>query len=93
MKHPFIFGSQNLAELAKLASKKDLETLTRKVRKNTTFVEDHREPILTLIKDAAHTTPRDLAVTSFFQFVNSARGAALVQMLSIQGKFGDQGDK
>ena len=74
-----------MGQISGLAAKKDLEQIKRIARKGAEFANDYSAKVVELIKNAETNRPKDLAHISFFQFIQSSRGEALMSMLSVQG--------
>ena len=67
------------------ASKSSLEKVRVMAKKSDDFLSEYGTIISKLAKTNDGTHPPDLAKESFWQFVKSNRGAALMDMLSIGG--------
>ena len=69
----------------KKANKTSLAKVKNLAKKNSEFVETYGEALVRLTKSNSGSNPPDLAQQSFWQFLNSTRGVALMEMLSIPG--------
>ena len=74
-----------MGQISDMAAKKDLEQVKRLARKGAEFAKDFAPKLGELFQNSALKPPRDLATISFFEFIKSSRGEALMNMLSIQG--------
>ena len=75
------------------ASKSSLEKVKVLAKKSDDFLTEYGEILTQLAKTNDGSHPPDLARESFWQFLKSSRGSALMEMLSIGGKlfgFGTQ---
>ena len=77
-----------LEQFDRRASKSSLEKVRVMAKKSEDFLVEYGEIISKLAKTNDGTHPPDLAKESFWQFIKSNRGEALMTMLSIGGMIG-----
>ena len=75
-----------LEQFDRRASKSSLEKVRVLAKKSDDFLTQYGEIVANLAKTNDGSHPPDLAKESFWQFIKSTRGNALMEMLSIGGK-------
>ena len=75
-----------LEQFDRRASKSSLEKVRLLAKKSDDFLQEYGEIVAKLAKTNNGSHPPDLAKESFWQFIKSNRGNALMEMLSIGGK-------